>query len=257
MKVSLTTSSVIIEKQDEESLDKTLNWMVHTPQNFAVANEDIKLYIANPSHNWLAIGRLLLNIRDQHLYRQAGYRSFSDYCKRSLNYSRQHAYKLINVAKFTFKYLGNANTEETRKRAQRLLGFGFTKLFVLHTLPESDLEAMLTEGIIVTDRNGLECRMPLEAARVMQLRFARISTGHEPDFPLNLTDQSESGEKSTPPLLTALKSQASQLRQELTQYCCQGISSPASLIELEQLASTLEQGLNILAASNTTSNKFM
>src|SRR5687767_4011508 len=49
---------------------------------------------------WYVIGSRLKRISKERMYRLGGYRSFSDYCRNVLGYSRQHSYKLMKVVDF-------------------------------------------------------------------------------------------------------------------------------------------------------------
>lgn len=134
---------------------------------------EIRLLSEDAEKNWCAMGSRLSKIVEERLYRATGYRSFDDYCRTAVNYSRQHAYKLIKLVHFIQQMWRDAKTEEECNIVLRALQLNFSKLYVLHTLPIDLLIKYFQEGIdILPSRRFRGGKLSIEAASVAQLKTA-------------------------------------------------------------------------------------
>src|SRR5689334_19861534 len=116
-----TTENV---KKDELEL-RLLNLKSMTT-DFSTLSKEMKELHQNPGEYWYAMGSRLQKIITNQLYRAGGYKSFSEYCIRCLGYSRQHAYKLINVVNFIDEQLLKAKTSGDTVTVRRLFSLGFS-----------------------------------------------------------------------------------------------------------------------------------
>jgi hypothetical protein len=141
--------------------------------DLAMLTEEMKTLHQNPDEYWYAMGSRLQKILYERLYRTGNYRSFSDYCARGVGYSRQHVYKLIKVVKFIDELWAQAKTAEQCMVVHRLFRLGFTKLYMLHSLPASTLEHLLNKGVECMVGEGQPITIiSLEATTIGQLKRA-------------------------------------------------------------------------------------
>jgi hypothetical protein len=167
---SITESSER-EKMDELAL-KLANLRSITT-DFSTLTQEMKELNKDPNGFWYAMGSRLMMVVNNQLYRTAGYRSFSEYCVRGLGYSRQHAYKLINVVQFIDEQFSKAKTAEEKEMVRRLFSLGLTKLYILHSLPDSIINSFLIDGIEWTmGENQSVYMIPLESVTIEQLKHA-------------------------------------------------------------------------------------
>src|SRR6266550_837415 len=68
---------------------------------------------------FVAVGRALMTINDQRLYR-ANYETFQDYCRERWDYSRQHAYRLIKAISVVDQ-VSSTGVLPNERQARRLL----------------------------------------------------------------------------------------------------------------------------------------
>ena len=145
--------------------------------DFSILTDELKHLEHEPGEYWYLLGGRLLLILKQRLYRSGGYHSFADYCTRGLGYSRQHIYKLMQVVQFIDRHWQAAQNQAERAKVARLFALGFTKLYLLHTLPDDRLEHLLTNGISVPVNNFYpERRITIEQATVAQLHRELLRT---------------------------------------------------------------------------------
>jgi hypothetical protein len=211
--------------------------------------KEMKSLPNNPDGYWYAIGSRLEKIINSKLFRAGGYKSFSEYCQKCLGYSRQHAYKLMKVAQFIDRQWQQANNEEQREMVNRLFTLGFTKLHLLHTLPATTLDQLLTEGVYWTTNETHSAKMiSLEAATLAELRRS-------------LSDKLTGNVKKPLPyrpagagaLYTLINSQAKNLLEFLGQNNNELINSgdfPSVLATVKEYALAIAQGVAFLSNNN-------
>jgi hypothetical protein len=130
------------------------------------------------SHNrldeyWYVIGSRLQKIAKERIYREAGFRSFSAYCSKQLGYSRQHSYKLMKAVQFIDELKEKAHTKEQLIMLYQLFMLGFTKIYLLHSLPLTILKHCLEEGITLPENSRqLEIKLTLQLATACQINRA-------------------------------------------------------------------------------------
>jgi hypothetical protein len=202
---------------------------------------ELKQLDQNPNEYWYAMGSRLEKIHNNYLYRTGGYKSFADFCNRGVGYSRQHVYKLIKLVQFIDQLWDQAETPELRARAQRLFGFGFTKLYLLHSLPHDTLERLLSEGVAILVNNFYpERTVSLEEITLSGLRRALLL---EPVKPRRQSLQ------SIQPLASMLNTQASTLLQVINRCQIHLDDREALLDQLrlaEEYASNIYEFINRL-----------
>lgn len=156
-----------------KSLDEELAGYRSTSTDITALSTELKLLSENPEEYWFAMGSRLFKIVNERLYKIAGYRTFDEYCRTAIGYSRQHVYKLIKMAQFIEQQLQLALTEEQRTFVSRALRIGFTKLYILHSLRQDLIFKLFKEGVMIPPsrrfKGGL---LSLEAASVSQLKRA-------------------------------------------------------------------------------------
>jgi hypothetical protein len=122
---------------------------------------------------WYVIGSRLKRISKERMYRLGGYRSFSDYCRNVLGYSRQHSYKLMKVVDFIDEKWEKAQSFEDREMVKRLFNLGFTKLFLIHSIPSDTLNQILNEGVKIKSEDGeIINTLNIEEATAGQIKAA-------------------------------------------------------------------------------------
>src|SRR6185369_7269220 len=126
-------------------LDAQFKRLRASSTELSVLTEELKHLHQSPEEYWYAMGSRLQKVLNHRLYRSGGYSSLSEYCSRGLGYSRQHIYKLIKVVHFIDDLWTRAESTKQHKAVQRLFSLGFTKLYVLHTLPSAIIEQLLEQ----------------------------------------------------------------------------------------------------------------
>jgi hypothetical protein len=214
------------EQSGQQRLEQTFAQVKNFKGDFYTLNSKIK-QLAENSEDWYTIGNLLQRISRERLFRNGGYRSFSEYCARGLGYSRQHIYKLIKVVKYIDKRWLQANSNAEREEIARLYALGFTKLYVLHTLPKDRLSWLMVQGLAELDQDGFHTTM--EVATIEQLR--QMIVGEPKEKVIETTGSARR------PLLPTLLARSEELLQLIDQT-------------LPQLGDqhTLKQDINVLRA---------
>jgi hypothetical protein len=149
-----------------EKLPARLSKLKTEADNYQSINNELRKPDADPDDLWYAMGSRLQKILRYRYYREGGYRSFSDYCARGLGYSRQHTYKLMKVVQYIDTRCRQDANQAESALTEQLTSLGFTKIYLLHSLPPETLNRLLSEGL--TDRNGSTVR--LEHASIAQIR---------------------------------------------------------------------------------------
>jgi len=215
-----------------EVLPARLSKLKSDADNFQSINLELKQLNQSPDEYWYAMGSRLHKILRHRYYREGGYRSFSEYCARGLGYSRQHVYKLMKVVQFIDARCRKDASPAERELTEKLMTLGFTKLYLLHSLPIETLNRLLNDGI--QDNHGLP--ISLSHASIGQLKRALA----QPAAP-----RVQSVPAKT--LLKTLKSQAWALNQ-LAQECRQQAESEAFCERLDTIAHYAQSVLNCAEA---------
>jgi hypothetical protein len=140
---------------------------ISAAKSFAELQAEIKRLDSSATDYWYSLGSLLLPILQTRRYQEGGFRSFANYCIHGLGFNPLSVAKLIKVVKFIDEYWQYAPSSATRANAYRLKQCGFTKLYMLHTLPPARLAKLLREGI---DVGGYF--IPLEQATISEIKQA-------------------------------------------------------------------------------------
>jgi len=245
-----TQSSEPIKRDD---LELKLSNLKSLTTDFSSLTQEMKELHQNPDEYWYAMGSRLQKIISKQLYRTGGYRSFSEYCIRCLGYSRQHAYKLINVVQFIDEQFLRAKTTEERDMVRRLFSLGFTKLYILHSLPTTILENFLRKGVEWTvEENQSAYMIPLEAVTIGQLKQV-LTQRMDIDVKKRLT--------AKPPDTTAatalINVQAKTLLRLLDQFCDELGNKEVfaeSIATLKDYAASIVQSLTALSNNEIVVN---
>jgi hypothetical protein len=174
----LTTVEPVESFQSQKLLrGDTLNtWLAGlkgSDEDLISLSKEIELVHNKQGEYWYVVGSRLQRIANERLYRTGGYRSFSDFCARGLGYTRQHSYKLMKAVEFIDELRAKAETQEEQIMVFQLFMLGFTKLYLLHTLPADTLKQLLREGIRVPEKKGPTIlTIPLNMVTAGQLKRA-------------------------------------------------------------------------------------
>jgi hypothetical protein len=221
--------------------------------DLSVLTEELKHLHQSPEEYWYAMGSRLQKVLNHRLYRSGGYSSFSDYCSRGLGYSRQHIYKLIKVVHFIDDLWARAETPKQRQSVQRLFSLGFTKLYVLHTLPLSTIEHLLEQGVSINGNDGDLSFIPtLETVTISQLKRALAQDGGSQKVTSSTTPIKPSRLRA---LSTLIHMQARSLVRYLDQWRAETNNDELlkeRLHTIEQYVSSIIQGIGALAGDVET-----
>jgi hypothetical protein len=236
-----------------DDLELKLYHLKSLTTDFATLTKEMKDLHQNPDEYWYAMGTRLQTIISKQLYRTGGYRSFSEYCIRCLGYSRQHAYKLINVVQFIDEQFLQAKTTEQREMVRRLFSLGFTKLYILHPLSPSILEDFLMNGVEWTvAENQSVYIIPLEAVTIGQLKQVlaqKVDKDVRKKIPFRPLDTSSA--------TALLNVQAKTLLRLFDQFCNELDNSEVfseSISTIKDYALSLIQALTVLSGNNLMIN---
>jgi hypothetical protein len=218
-----------------------------SPQDFSSITEEMKHLHQSSEEYWYAMGSRLRKIAANRLYRTGGFRSFSDYCSRGLGFSRQHAYKVMKVVEFVNDLWAKADTPEKRVVAQRLFTLGFTKIYILHTLPQEMLKDLLDNGVTIPSFNNFPAQtITIEESTIGQLRRA---LSQDPKASKPTTGQFNRNSAASQALIRVLNSQIKTLLC-LTEECLkesqENGSVNESLLRIRDYASSINQGFDAL-----------
>ena len=139
--------------------------------DFAQLTAEMKTLDLRSNQFWYAMGTRLKLIKEERLYKAGGFPSFSAYCLQALGYSRQHTYKVIMVVQWIDDLWETAKMPEQQADVQRLLDLGFTKLYLLHSLPFDIINCVLKNGVTIPGNKFYqEIALPLEKISIKQLK---------------------------------------------------------------------------------------
>jgi hypothetical protein len=157
------------ELPDIEDINAKLKRLKSTISDDSLLVDELKKLNQNPHEYWYAIGSQLQKVLKEQLYLAAGYKSFSDYCARALGYSRQHVYKLMRMVHFIDQQWSQARSPEQLTGVKRLFSLGFTKIYLIHSLPSDTIDRLLKEGVEVS-KGDEQLKVKLEAISTKELK---------------------------------------------------------------------------------------
>jgi hypothetical protein len=243
-------SESIPDKTMEHTLDTEFTRLQAKTMDLRTLTDELKNLHQSPDEYWYAMGTRLQKILTHRLYRSGGFSSFSDYCTRGLGYSRQHIYKLIKVANFIDQLWSKAETPKQRKDVERLFTLGFTKLYVLHSLPASTIEKLLDGGIETAGKDGKSTfSSTLEVATISQLKRGLYQNDGNGKGRASLTTINPSRARM---LLSLVETQARSLLRFVLQWKKEAAEMDGSAEKLqiiEQYASLILQGTSALSGN--------
>jgi hypothetical protein len=232
--------------QGNDSIGPMFLRLKTSTMDFPTIVEELKHLDQSPVEYWYAIGSRLQKIHNARLYRNFGYSSFTDFCMRAFGYSRQHCYKLMKVVQFIENRWDQANSYEQRMMVNRLFHLGFTKLYILNSLPTDKLEQLLVEGLALSENGGSERRLKLEAATVSELKRAFASEVKKK----GIIPSPVKFDKTNIHQTTIIKMQAQSILQLVEKFKCDNNNELVGHLQvIEQYAANIIYGIEALVGN--------